>query len=87
MDLFSLEEPLYTSLREKPFTDDDPDTMKLQAGLIKEQVLEIVVMHLRNDDELWKAREHERMRGVSPSSHALTTEEATRQLMVAILSQ
>lgn len=38
-------------------------------------------MRSRQDDKLWQAREFERARGVGPSNHDPTTEEATRQVV------
>lgn len=52
VDLFAHEEPLQISHEKRRHTNNNPDTVRLQTGLTKEQELEFVVMHSRKDEEM-----------------------------------
>lgn len=48
VDLFAYKEPLQTSHRKRPHTNNDPYIVRLQAGLTKE----LAMVHSRKDEEL-----------------------------------
>lgn len=43
VDLFSPEELSQPSLEKRPYTDDDPDTVQLHAGLTEQEEVELVM--------------------------------------------
>lgn len=77
VNLFAPEDPSHTSLGKRSHTDD-PNTLRLQVGMTKEQDFNLVKICSRQDQKLRQAHGLKRMRGGGPSGHAPTIEEATK---------
>lgn len=87
VDLFAPEEPSHTFLGRRPRTDDEPDKVRLQAGLTEEQGLKIIIMYSRQDEKLWQACKLERVRVWAPPDILLPLRRPLSRLRVSRLCQ
>lgn len=78
MDLFTPAEPSQLSHEKRPYTDADPDIVRLHVGLTEKQELELVIRQSMQEEEIRQVRELKRVRGADLSNHDSTIEEATR---------
>lgn len=87
VDVFAPEELTQPSLGKRPCNnDDDPNRVRLHAGLIEQEDLEVILRQSMQEDERQQGHKLERVRGVGPFGHHLLLRRLSRRLSLVSLS-